>query len=1293
MAFDSRLVPVPSWQLQLLAKASLCQLEVIKFLTPSKSDKTHRKTTFLSFCLPILCRLRIRHVMQSSLPLIFSILSFVAVACTQAGISQIVLAHPSVRVTAPVDDKNLTTLNGNASTFRPLDDDEGPVAPGTPIGKIRLLFRRNQAQEVELQRFLDSVQNPHSPQHHQWLNPREYGARFGIADEDLSAVKEWLQREGFTIEEVPSSKTFVTFSGTVGQVEQAFHTSVHSYLAKSVQYHRNATDLKIPAALAPVVAGLSPLNDFRAKAQQTVSKPSKVNWRPNDGFQSSSQIALSTTPLLVSQDVLYITPAEAATIYDSPNALNRNFPGGTQWTGLGVNIGIAGYSDLATTDYLNYRKLFLNEIAPVMPTLVVDGIDPGVLNQHDGQITLIDTEIAAGLAPKANIYVYSSQSDLLEDGLTNAVIRAIEDNVVAILSISYTKCEASLGASGNLQWNELWKQASAQGISVVVAAGDTGTAGCDGGGPAATGGLAVSGLASTPYDVAVGGTDFDVLSSSFSTYVDSTKSGTTLPYQSFVTGYIPENPWNDSISNTPPGPSNTNIAAEYNYGAGLTSILTAGAGGSSSSAYCAAGIDSSTGNCSGSLAGYPTPPFQSGVGVSAAVPMGTRYLPDVALFAGTNTQYPAVWGICSDNLVAQANYIFTDCNPAPDGTYSVEGAGGTGTSTAAFSGILGMVLQSLGPNIRIGVANNVLYNLYASGSRASVFHDVTAGNNSVPCAANSPDCGLNNFLTGYDAGSGYDLASGLGSVDVSALITAWPTVVFTTTSTTLTANGTAASLVIQHGNSVTLAASVTPSAATGTVSVSGLASQGGAAVEEDILLLSGAGSISTNKLPGGIYTVQGYYPGDVNDSSSTSSPPIQITVTPEDSALQLSTQVTDVNSTQPYTNSFPYGAYGFVYVKPVSANPNSGDSNGPATGVVTLRNNGSSFSLPNAPSQQALNSVGRAAFPLAVFPPGNYRLGATYEGDKSYNASATTSEIGLIIGKGSTRVTANPPSSTIDVSATATVTIKLDTDSTGQFPSGAITLAANGTSFSGTIQQVLTTLNAVEEIATFQVAGSALTIGANTLTATYGGDGNYSGSSTTATITVTSASTFSPGPLANPAFRLTGPLGGITVPALTASAIGIINVSAVNGFTGVVSLSCTLVTAASAGTNLPTCSVTPSVMLESQTFAAATVTISTTVATAYNIPKAGKAEGNLLRIRAAGEGSLAICSILLFLVPTSRRTLRSLSIVLLAFGTLGVLGCGVHRNQIASRPANYTAVVTGTSGSTAISTQISVRIQ
>ena len=125
--------------------------------------------------------------------------------------------------------------------------------------------------------------------------------------------------------------------------------------------------------------------------------------------------------------------------------------------------------------------------------------------------------------------------------------------------------------------------------------------------------------------------------------------------------------------------------------------------------------------------------------------------------------------------------------------------------------MLSLVVQQLesgGPtNVRLGQADYTIYAL-ATQFPAS-FHDVTTGNNSVVCAAGSLNCGGNGFLTGYNAGSGYDPASGLGSVDATQLVQNWSKIAFKASTTTLQLNGATAPVSIVHGTPVTVAASVT----------------------------------------------------------------------------------------------------------------------------------------------------------------------------------------------------------------------------------------------------------------------------------------------------------------------------------------------------------------------------------------------------------------------------------------------------------------------------------------------------
>ncbi|RRA47413.1 protease pro-enzyme activation domain-containing protein [Acidipila sp. EB88] len=1213
--------------------------------------------------------------------------ALLAVPCADAQTA--LLATPVARVGAVVSNDSLVTLKGNMHPLAQARYDSGAVSSSLATGRMTMLLKRSAAQQSTLREYLGSLQDPHSANYHKWLTPASYGASFGIADADLAAVQTWLESQGFKIESVPASRNFIQFSGTTGQVAQAFHTSIHTYVVNGVTHHANASDPQIPAALAPVIAGLSPMNDFRAKPLHQLSSHAQAT-AANGKLQLSNMVTTGVKPdLTVTDDgtnFLLVTPSDAATIYGAGNALNRNYTGGTGNQGAGVNIGFAEVSDLQTADYLRYRELFLGD--QTAPTAVIDGTDPGVLDEGDGDEALLDAEVGAALAPQAGIYVYSSGSDLVNDGLANAVLRAIQDNVVSVLSVSYGECELGLGISGNEEWSELWQQAAAQGITPVVATGDSGSAGCDDpdSETQAQYGLAVNGIASTPYNVAVGGTDFDVLSTSFSNYVlGSTSTSTTALYGSAIQ-YIPENPWNDSISNATPGNYSANTAATYN---GATTIA-AGSGGASSEAYCAGTVDEA-GNCSAALAGYPTPPFQTGLTAGSLGAVSVRAIPDVAMFAAPGSQHPAAWAFCSDNVLDGEATARTDCAPASTGaTFNISGIGGTSASTPAFAGSLAQVIASLGTATRLGQANNVLYNLFNKGT-GSVFNDITAGNNSVPCTAGSPNCGTNGFLDGYNANAGFDLASGLGSVNIANLVTAWPTATFTQTSTTLLANNSTAAVTIAHGSPLMLTSAVSPSTATGAVSIVGPTNQQGAAVTELIPLSGGTGTINPVDLPGGSYTIHAYYPGDITDGPSTSAS-IPVTVTPEASTAFFQIQIEDVDTEKAIGSPAPYGEYGFAYVTPANTDASSAGSHGPATGTVTLLNNGATLAT------QTLNSVGTATFPLDTLAPGTYALGASYGGDASYNASSTTSNETLTISKAPTQLLISAASTTIAASASTTVSVQLNTDSVGAYPTGPLTLTSGTTSFTGTLQQGTLSSGAVAELEVFTVPGSALASGANTLTASYAGDTNYAAAgSMTIPITVTGGSSTGAG------FSLTGPTGGITIASSGASGSGTVSIAATNGFSGAVNLSCAVT--AVTGSVTPTCTVTPSVTLSGTTAQAATLTINTTALSASLLRPNTGAPAGLERLLAAGGGT-ALCGLVLFGIPARRRGwrqmrsgVRAAMLALLALGVVGgfgLIGCGGGSGSTVSRgtqAGTYTATVTGTSGTTTANTQVSVTVQ
>jgi trimeric autotransporter adhesin len=998
-----------------------------------------------------------------------------------------------------------------------------------------------------------------------------------------------LSTHGFRVNKVGQARTFVDFSGTVGQLREAFHTSIHSYVVNGKSHYANATNPQIPAALADVVGGVTQLHNFN---------PRPSNVRGPDGMwdAEAKRLRPQMTWKYDGQDNLYLVPADAATIYNTPNAaLNPNYTGKT-YDGTGVTIGIVGDSNFTMQDVANYRAFFLNDTSTAdLPNVIVDGNDPGV--NGDAVESLLDTEIAGGIAPKAKINFYVAEDTDLQAGLVQAIFRALEDNAVDILNVSFGGCEAGQGQAGNLQNYMAWQQAAAQGISVTVSTGDSGSADCDNPDVAspvyAEDGLAVNGLATTPYNVAVGGTDFAVLNAnypdSFNQYMNSSGGG-VAPYFGSVAGYIPETPWNDSTVN------NGSFAADTAQSDGNQNIAGGGGGMSSCSSQ------DESGDCAG---GYPKPAFQTALTPND----GVRDIPDVSLFA-SNGYSNAIWALCSDNVADGKDSTFTDCQ-LTDGKVTsgtlVGGVGGTSAAAPAFAGILALVNQKAGG--RIGNPNPMLYVLGQYVPPA--FHDVTVGNNSVNCDSGSANCGANGFLTGYDAGPGYDMATGLGSVNAASLVDNWPSAPFNPSSISLQLgpNGQLGTggISVTHGATLSFSASVDPSAATGNISlvtdsdVTKMPDSGGP--QNNVYTLS-TGTVSgvTNSLPGGSYNVYAYYGGDGTYGASKSNA-IPVTITPESSQTTLSLNFIDPIDQQPASDStvIPYGFYFFATATPTAS---SGVADGVATGTVTLLNNGKSIG-----PAVALNSQGKASYNVYdqnPLPPGTYQLVASYSGDDSYKPSQSAVSM-ITVTKGQTQTVVNPSLITVDANGSETFTATVIADSIGDLAGGTVTIQTGSTVLgSATMTSSYQTANNITSVvgtASIAVAANKFPQnGTNSVVAIYSGDTNYATSTSGAVgITVTG--------LSAPGFMLKS-AANVTIASPGGSGNSTITVAPLAGFTGSVVFSCSVVTAPANAVSVPGCAAA-STTIAGTSAVTATLTIdstSTTTPGSYVLNVVGKDE-------------------------------------------------------------------------------------
>nr|WP_320133105.1 protease pro-enzyme activation domain-containing protein [uncultured Holophaga sp.] len=383
---------------------------------------------------------------------------------------------------------------------------------------MTLCLKRSEASQAALETFLTELQDPKSANYHQWLSPEAFGQRFGASQEDLDAVTAWLVSQGFSVDSISPGRMSISFSGTKATIEKAFQTRLMYYEVDGTLRHANASSVSIPSALADKVAGPLPLTDIpHLKAH----KPRLVK-----------QVDPAYT---TSGGSHYLGPGDFAVIYDTASLLSA----GT--TGSGVSIAIAGRSNITASDVSTFRTYF--GLPTKQPTVTLVNTDPGIADDADE--ALLDVTWAGAVATQANIKLVIASSTSSMDGVDLACQYIVQHNSAPILSLSYGSCESDMtgstssGSTYNTWYQNLWSQAAAEGITVCVSTGDSGAAGCDSGSDSTGSGAAINGLASTPYNVAVGGTQF---SEGTGSYWDTSNSST---YTSALS-YIPEVPWNES---------------------------------------------------------------------------------------------------------------------------------------------------------------------------------------------------------------------------------------------------------------------------------------------------------------------------------------------------------------------------------------------------------------------------------------------------------------------------------------------------------------------------------------------------------------------------------------------------------------------------------------------------------------------------------------------------------------------------------------------------------------------------
>ena len=985
------------------------------------------------------------------------------------------------RIVSPVDDSSLVTLRGNTHPLARPQFDQGAAPADLQLHRMLLLLSRSPEQQAALDAFVESQHTPGSPNFRQWLTPADFGAKFGPAASDVQAVSGWLQRQGFSVARMAGGNTVIEFSGSAAQVKQAFHTELHKYVVKGEQHWANAQDPQIPAALAPVVRGVVSLNDFRPKP--LLRRGGIFSRDPN------GKVTPAVTLSGGGRTYYALGPADFANIYSTAPLLQAGNKG------AGETIAVLGESNVNLQDVADFRNFF--GLGAGNTQVFVDGPDPGITGAETEAD--LDLEWANAVAPDAAVLLVAAAGTETTAGVGLAALHAIENNLADVVSMSFGTCESHLGVAGNQFYQSLWEQAAAQGTTVIVSSGDSGSAGCDNQDVegAAADGLGVNGFASTAYNVAVGGTDFNDAGSQ-SLYWNTVNP---LPSLGTAKSYIPEMTWNQTCAASA---SAGDLAVCAGVAANQLDIY-AGSGGASS---CVT-FDSS-GNCQG---GREKPAWQVASGVPAD---NVRDLPDVSLYAANTSSSNSFYIVCEADALPPG---YPSCQLSGSAVYFLN-VGGTSASAPTFAAIVALAAQKAGA--RLGNLNPLLYKI-ASGSGASctsaaspssgcAFNDVVLGNISVPCAAGTPSCsspsgsGTGVMVTGnspaYTAGPGYDLATGLGSVNAANLANSIVSLSRASSSAALQLNGSDGSngnvITATHGTPIAVDVNVSPADAAGDVSLIGAV--GGF---DHQALTGGIANWNSALFPGGTYTVKARYAGDASHQPADSNP-ISVNIAAEPSKTFVGLVSFDAAGAHYYQASVPYGSPYLLRSDVGDANAtvsatgvNSTCSKGTAscpTGTVTVSSTGPAPYSANL----KLNSQGFGEDQLIQLPGGNYTFTATYSGDVSY-AGPKSGTNAITIAPAATNLVATTVGTTQPYGAPMLIDVRVGTTSSGVGPTGTVSLLDNSNpAAANTVSQEYETPTAASgsAYATLYWEGFYFgpSVGTHTLTAQYGGDSNYAAS-------------------------------------------------------------------------------------------------------------------------------------------------------------------------------------------------------
>lgn len=975
--------------------------------------------------------------------------------------------------------------------------DQGAAPAGENLTRMLLLLTPSPAQQQALAAEIANLQNPSSPQYHQWLTPAEFASSYANSASDVSAVVAWLGSQGFQVAPLPAGRGWIEFSGTVAQAEQAFQVQIDMVAgANGIARPVVMGNISVPGALQPLIAGLVSLDGVASRPAVTTPQPLAM---------TVAELTAETS--LAGAEAL--TPELAAQLLDLQPLATANI------TGAGQTIAIASRSNVNTADVAAFRSAFGLPASPL--TVSLDGADPGLT---DGQAeATLAASWAGAAAPGAQIVLVPAATTSATDGVDLSLSAIVDQDLASTVVAGYSACEAGMSPAHQEFYSALYQQAAAEGMAVIAAAGDNGAAACAVSGAPVSTGYGVNALASTPWDTAVGVAGFGPsgpsggLTAGLAAWSPSSAADPAYAGGGGASTLYPLPGWQPLPAQLPSAITRTSrllpdlslpTAIDNAANPGLAFCFTAGTPADGSASGSSAGCTLMRSGGSGAAASY-----FAGIAALIAEQHGSEGNLAPGLYQLSN-QNAVFNDVQQGSTQLQCAAGSSGCNA--DGQIGFSAAPGydlatglgvphaaslvsefaspqvTGTNPATVGLSISPVQSSYNPAASITLTANVPGSAGVTPTGSVTFYDSSSGNDiAQPQTLVNGSVSIN-VSGGFTSGTNEMVAEYSGD-DNYAPANSTPSDINIQPSTTSLA-------ITQYPSSVTPGQTIsvvvtltvgTPPA--GTVPPSGVVTlnvDNGTGTYTASLSASGTATFSSVVIPANTattHTLQATYPANTDYQSSTSS-----TVTVTVAAVTPTVTVT------PATTSPQPGSS--LQVSIAVAPPQSGET--PPTGTVSLTLDGNSVGSatlsPQAPASLATISITTPA-------NGTHTLVATYTPDANstpfYNP-ATSGPASFTVALVPTTTVDNASSTTpaLGSSLTVSTTITPKTYSSSD-PTGTVTYTLDGTT-EGT--QTVTPGAPSTSTITFTVPDA----GTHTLEGVYSGDGNYA-TSTAAPITITVA--------------------------------------------------------------------------------------------------------------------------------------------------------------------------------------------